>query len=250
MMHRVTFSLSGVIIKSQKAIRGDYMNIQKTGEFIKALRKEKNLTQLELAEKLNCTDKAVSRWETGKGLPDADMLLSLSTVFNVSINEILLGEKFVFSDTDNDSIPKENNEQIEEIISSTDENIVDILKEKEGEILLLNKSVTLLIIACCIQLLIFFVLPSIVSFIRPTAEPIVYLICASVANFVFAGLIKDKCRWYFPVFTAVSLFAPLISQTNEEHIFISFAAIFGVLSAVIMAVISGIRFLSRKFFCK
>ena len=92
------------------------MNIQKTGEFIKALRKEKNLTQLELAEKLNCTDKAVSRWETGKGLPDADMLLSLSTVFNVSINEILLGEKFVFSDTDNDSIPKENNEQIEEII--------------------------------------------------------------------------------------------------------------------------------------
>ena len=78
------------------------MNTQKTGEFIKALRKERNMTQLELSQKLNCTDKAVSRWETGKGLPDADTLLALSNLFGISINEILLGERFNLPSTDNE----------------------------------------------------------------------------------------------------------------------------------------------------
>lgn len=69
------------------------MNPQKTGEFIKALRKSKNLTQKELAQKLNCTDKAISRWETGRGIPEVSFLLPLSEILQVSVNEILLGEK-------------------------------------------------------------------------------------------------------------------------------------------------------------
>ena len=112
------------------------MNAQKTGEFIKALRKESKLTQAELAEKLSCTDKAISRWETGKGLPDADMLLSLSEVFGVSINEILLGERFSFAKTYEDAVPEAipDSRIIEEIISHTDEAIVDILKDSSRHV--------------------------------------------------------------------------------------------------------------------
>ena len=69
------------------------MNNYKTGKFIQQLRIEKGYTQKELSEKLNCTDKAISRWETGKGLPDVSFLIPLSELFGVSVNEILLGER-------------------------------------------------------------------------------------------------------------------------------------------------------------
>ena len=69
------------------------MNYDKTGKFIAALRKEKELTQNELAEKLNITDRAVSRWERGKGCPDISLLEDLSKILDVSIIELLKGEK-------------------------------------------------------------------------------------------------------------------------------------------------------------
>lgn len=58
------------------------MDAESIGKFIGSLRKEQNLTQKELAEKLNVTDKAVSRWETGKGIPDVSSLLDLSSFFS------------------------------------------------------------------------------------------------------------------------------------------------------------------------
>ncbi len=64
-----------------------------TGEFISKLRKEKDMTQKELAEKLNVSDKAISKWETGRGYPDIESLMSLSGEFSVSINEILYGKR-------------------------------------------------------------------------------------------------------------------------------------------------------------
>ncbi len=69
------------------------MNVQKCGEFIADLRRARNLTQKDLANKLNVSDKAISRWETGKGFPDIDSLQSLSKFFGVTINELLAGEK-------------------------------------------------------------------------------------------------------------------------------------------------------------
>ena len=80
----------------------------------------------------------------------------LSAIFGISINEILLGEKFSFSVNDNKALSlTEENQKIEEIISSTDETIVDILKDKEKEINKINISVRLLIFVCSNQVLIF-----------------------------------------------------------------------------------------------
>ena len=65
------------------------MNQVKIGKFIAQRRKEKNLTQAQLAEKLNITDRAVSKWETGKGMPDSSIMLDLCSVLDVSVNELL-----------------------------------------------------------------------------------------------------------------------------------------------------------------
>ena len=69
------------------------MNENKTGAFISTLRKEKELTQAQLAEKLNVTDKAISRWETGKGMPDSSLLVPLADILGITVNELLTGEK-------------------------------------------------------------------------------------------------------------------------------------------------------------
>ena len=223
------------------------MNTQKTGEFIKALRKENNMTQLQLAEKLNCTDKAVSRWETGKGLPDADMLLLLSDTFSVSINEILLGERYSFNIMDNETpITETEGQKIEEIISVTDKTIVNIIKDKEEKIDSANQSAVMLAVVCCIQALFFFVIPDIIMTIKPNAEPVLFLIYASLLNFIFAGLIKDKSKWLFPIFTVVCMLAPLVTENSEGFLNLWFAAIFGVASAGIMAIVSGARYVIQK----
>jgi len=63
-----------------------------TGAVVKALREGKGLTQKELANELGVSDKAISKWETGKGLPDITLLEPLSAVLGVSVTELLAGE--------------------------------------------------------------------------------------------------------------------------------------------------------------
>ena len=69
------------------------MDMLKIGRFIADLRKESGLTQKDLASQINVTDKAVSKWETGKGLPDPSNWLSLSCCLKVSVSELLAGER-------------------------------------------------------------------------------------------------------------------------------------------------------------
>ena len=69
------------------------MNLAKIGKFIQELRKEKGLTQEELAEKLGITKNAVSKWERGISLMDLSLLKPLSEILDVSITEILSGDR-------------------------------------------------------------------------------------------------------------------------------------------------------------
>jgi transcriptional regulator with XRE-family HTH domain len=68
------------------------MNNKKIGEYISTRRKNNQLTQKELADKLGVTDKAVSKWERGAGYPDISMLKPLSDILGVTVNELLEGE--------------------------------------------------------------------------------------------------------------------------------------------------------------
>lgn len=69
------------------------MNQQKTGVFLKTLRKQKGLTQQQLAEKFNVSNRTVSRWENGNHMPDLDILIELSDFYDVNLREMLDGER-------------------------------------------------------------------------------------------------------------------------------------------------------------
>ena len=69
------------------------MNQKKIGSFLKELRKEKGITQEEFAEKLNVSGRSVSRWETGSNMPDISLLVEIAEFFDVSIPEIINGER-------------------------------------------------------------------------------------------------------------------------------------------------------------
>ena len=69
------------------------MNQQKIGMFMKSLRKEKGLTQEQLAEVFNVSNRTVSRWENGNNMPDLDLLIEISDFYEVDLREILDGER-------------------------------------------------------------------------------------------------------------------------------------------------------------
>lgn len=89
------------------------MDQEKIGRFIANCRKEQNLTQEQVAEKLDVSNKTVSRWETGNGFPDVSLLQPLCGLLNISVNELLLGEK----------IPEDN------FRKKVEENTIRILEE-------------------------------------------------------------------------------------------------------------------------
>ena len=89
------------------------MNIDKIGKFISDRRKSKKLTQEKLAEKLNISDRAISKWERGICLPDASTMIPLCKILDISVNELLSGE-----------IMKDKSEK-------TDELLVELSKREE-----------------------------------------------------------------------------------------------------------------------
>ena len=76
------------------------MDQEKIGKFIASCRKKQNLTQAELAEKLCITDRAISKWENGRGMPDSSIMLELCNVLNITVNDLLNGEVVSMSNYD------------------------------------------------------------------------------------------------------------------------------------------------------
>ncbi len=114
------------------------MNNSDMGKFISELRREKGLTQKELAEKLNVTDKAVSKWETGRSAPDISLLVSLSEIFGVTVVEILEGGKF-----EKESFPEVCNEVV----------VKTIIKDKRRLKRFVLVAVIILFIFICLSVL-------------------------------------------------------------------------------------------------
>lgn len=91
------------------------MNQEKTGKFIAERRREKNLTQLQLAEMLSITDRAVSKWERGVSMPDASIMLELCSILGITVNELLSGEKI----------------SGEDYSAELERNLLEMIREKE-----------------------------------------------------------------------------------------------------------------------
>ena len=93
----------------------------KIGEFIAEMRKAQGLTQKQLADQLNVTDKTISKWETGYRLPDASILLELSSVLKVDINELLAGERFLSDEFSAKEYMKKSEDNIVGLVSELNE---------------------------------------------------------------------------------------------------------------------------------
>jgi len=106
------------------------MNQKRIGEFISKPRKEKEMTQVELANHLGVTDRAISKWENGRGLPDLSLIRELCDILGISINELLNGEK----------IKKEEYKKV------SDNNLINTLEYGKQELKKRNK-VSILIIS-------------------------------------------------------------------------------------------------------
>ena len=103
------------------------MNQIKIGEFLKALRKEKGLTQEQLAEQCNVSRRSVSRWETGTNMPDISLLVELAAFFDVSIPEIINGERK--SETMNEEV-KEVADKLSDYASAEKETILKNIRSQ------------------------------------------------------------------------------------------------------------------------
>lgn len=114
------------------------MDAKATGDFIAQLRKENDITQKQLAEAINVTDKAVSRWETGKGFPDVSSLLAVSEKFSVSVNELLLGERIKPSEAE----------------KAAEQNVVSVFEKSYAEKIRLKRIIAILATAAAIFLIV------------------------------------------------------------------------------------------------
>ena len=120
------------------------MDTHKIGKFLKELRKENNMTQEQLGERIGVTNKTVSRWETGNYMPPIESLKLLSDIYQISINEILSGER----------LTQENYQE------AAEDNLTSALEKMESKEKTFEKTMFIIMgITCVIAIAIMFLLP-------------------------------------------------------------------------------------------
>ena len=173
------------------------MNQVKVGKFIAQCRKNKKLTQAQLAEKLNITDRAISKWETGNGMPDSSIMLDLCNELEISVNELLSGEVI----------------KMENYNLKAEENLLDMKKQKEE---VDKRMLGLEWVIGCISSISFLILIFIASFIQ--MHSIFRILLIIIGSIIFiVGLINcikieqtagyyecKKCHYrYIPTYKSV-----------------------------------------------
>ena len=153
----------------------------KIGRFIATRRKEIGLTQLELAEKLNISDRAISKWETGKSLPDASIMIELCEILGIGINELFYGEMINMNEND----------------KKYDEIILAMKKEQEDST---KRLLSMEIVIGVLISIVFFALIFIASFVEMEDWLRITLIMTGFIPFIimilFAMRIEQKAGYY------------------------------------------------------
>lgn len=167
----------------------------KIGKFIAQMRKDQGLTQRQLAELLSISDKTVSKWECGKGLPEASLMLPLCEALHMTVNDLLTGEKVSPS----------------EYQKNAEENMMGLLKENEEN----KKRMVLSVICGVITIIAVCALVVIAAFLPlPTPARIAVLILAvatAVAGIWAAAMLEVKAG-YYECPHCKALFVPTMGQ--------------------------------------
>lgn len=108
------------------------INNEKFGQFLAEIRKEKQMTQKELAEKLFVSDKTVSKWERGKSLPDIVSIIRMSELYDLSLDELLKGDATLLNKIERDmKVAKAENNVIKFVRKRSDTYLIDMLQVLE-----------------------------------------------------------------------------------------------------------------------
>ena len=178
------------------------MDQVKIGKFIQALRKQKGLTQKELADNLLVSDKTVSKWETGNGLPEVSLMMPLCEILGVSVNELLSAEKL----------------DEKQYYFKAEENVMSLVNEKKKN----KKLMTLMVIigvcalVACLTILIvgaymgekYIIVDDWVAYLLIGLGVVLLLVC------IFALCIMDNSIGYFKCKHCGEVFVP----TNKAYI--------------------------------
>ena len=153
----------------------------KIGKFIAECRKKNNLTQMQLAEKLNITDRAISKWENGKGMPDSSIMLDLCNELKISVNELLSGEVIEMKNYD----------------VKLEENLIEMVRQKEvADKRLLKMEIVIGVLAS----LVLFILIFVASFVEMADWLRILLIITGLIPFMigilFAIRIEQTAGYY------------------------------------------------------
>ncbi len=179
----------------------------KIGKFIAECRKKQGLTQMQLAEKMNVTDRAVSKWETGKSMPDSSIMLELCSELKITVNDLLCGEVVTMNDY---------NEKLEK-------NLLEMVKQKEEadkKLLTLEIVIGWLSVFCLLSLTFIASFLEMADWLRITLTVVGFVVC--IIGLMFAIRIEQtagyyecaKCHHrYVPTFGSV-LFAMHIGRTR------------------------------------
>lgn len=173
------------------------------GEFIKEQRALKNLTQKQLAEKLGVTDKAISRWETGKGVPDVSLLIPLSNALEVSVHEILLGEKI----------------EEEKKIEKYEETIVNTLTTNKKQISSLHKIIYALFVAVEVVAIYGFTIGADPADAMGLLLGLAFIVTPLVSLLLGLTNISFKLKAIFPWIVLISFFPSNYLYWSEDQAF-------------------------------
>lgn len=171
------------------------MDQSKIGRFIADTRKAKSLTQRQLADALSISDKTVSKWETGKGLPDVSLMLPLCGALDITVNDLLTGEKVSASNYQ----------------KKAEENMMDLIKENQEN----KKRMILSIICGVITIIAVCSLVIIASYLElPAAVRIllILLALATAAAGVGAAAVLEVQAGYYVCPACGAAFVPTLGE--------------------------------------
>ena len=165
------------------------INQVKIGKFIAQVRKEKELTQRQLAEQVGVSDKTVSKWETGRSMPDNAVIMDVCLILGINVNELLLGER----------IAQEN------YVDKAEENMIELVKESEMHRQKGNWSIAgtvlglfLLVVACMSVIFSWGGMPALRYFIdMPT---LFFMVGIPVLVLVAAGSLRDFFQGFLIIY--------------------------------------------------
>ena len=207
------------------------MDQEKIGKFIAELRKEKNLTQEQLGEKLGVTHKAVSKWENGKCLPDPSLYKSLCSILGINLTEFFNGEKIVPENT----------------IQKTDEVLYEMVENKKRSSII--QMVSTIFLAIAITLLF---IPSIKRFDITlsiiTISIALFLLCISASlkltewKRINNKVVKNTGMGFSTALTLIFITLKLTKQINWSWIWIFSPIWITILGIVILLLVGFIIF--------